>query len=238
MATATRQPIKINIDADLPTSREPLCHLTDAERVRLGKTCTMLTLPRGSKVYGQGDKADKIYFVLKGKVKTTQEGVSGRDQIVKLAAATDVIGYRAALAGERHSATATTIEDSTLISVPRVDAMDVIRENPALAAYIIKSLARELRLCRTRSVSLAQKQIRGRLAESLLCIRDKYGYVSGTRKLNIRMTREDLASLSNMTTANAIRTLRAFADEGLVEVKGREITVKDEPGLERTSRLG
>ena len=132
MATATRQPIKINIDADLPTSREPLCHLTDTERVRLGKTCTMLTLPRGSKVYGQGDKADKIYFVLKGKVKTTQEGVSGRDQIVKLAAATDVIGYRAALAGERHSATATTIEDSTLISVPRADAMDVIRENPAL----------------------------------------------------------------------------------------------------------
>ena len=52
------------------------------------------------------------------------------------------------------------------------------------------------------------------------------------------MTREDLASLSNMTTANAIRTLSAFAEEGMVEVDGREITVKDEPELERTSKLG
>ena len=227
-----------DIDSALQLRREPLCYLTADERTRLRKRCTVQTLPRATKVYTIGEKADKIYYIVSGKVKTTQEGISGRDQIVKLAGPMDVIGYRAALAGERHSATTQTIEETTLIIVPRTDVLEMMRENPDIAAYVIKSLARELRLSRLRSVSLSQKQIRGRLAEGLLFLRDKYGYTASSRKINISMTREDLASLSNMTTANAIRTLSAFADEGIVEVNGREITIKDEQAIEKISKLG
>ncbi len=228
----------IDIDSALQLRREPLCYLTDEERARLRKRCTVQTLPRAAKIYTIGEKADKIYFIVRGKVKTTQEGISGRGQIVKLAGPMDVIGYRAALAGERHSATTQTIEETTLIAIPRTDVLEMMRENPDIATYAIKSLARELRLSRIRSVSLSQKQIRGRLAESLIFLRDKYGYAAGSRKINISMTREDLASLSNMTTANAIRTLGAFADEGILEVSGREITIKDELAIEKISKLG
>lgn len=222
----------------LPLRREPLCFLSVSELSRLKQSCQVLSLPKGCQVYSQGEKADTLFFVLKGKVKTSREGLSGRGQIVKMAAPMDFIGYRAALAGERHSASATTIDDSVLVSIPRADANDIIRRNPDMATYVIRSLARELGQSRLRSVSLAQKQIRGRLAESLLFLRDKYGYVTGSKRINILLTREDLASLSNMTTANAIRTLSAFADEGVLSVKGREITVSDEPMLEKISKLG
>ncbi len=228
----------VDFESVLPLRREPLCFLSTLELARLKQSCKAIVMPKGSKIYSQGEKADTIFFIIKGKVKTSQEGLSGRGQIVKMAAPMEFIGYRAALAGERHSASATTIDDSVLVSIPRADASDIVRRNPDMASYVIRSLARELGQTRLRSVSLTQKQIRGRLAESLLFLRDKYGYIAGSKRINILMTREDLASLSNMTTANAIRTLSAFADEGVLSVCGREITVNDEPMLEKISKLG
>ncbi|WP_353867180.1 helix-turn-helix domain-containing protein [Porphyromonas sp. CAG:1061] len=52
------------------------------------------------------------------------------------------------------------------------------------------------------------------------------------------MTRNELADLSNMTTSNAVRTLRSFQEEGVVALNGRRIKVLDEEKLQRISRLG
>lgn len=52
------------------------------------------------------------------------------------------------------------------------------------------------------------------------------------------MSRDDLASMSNMSTSNAIRTLSAFAQERLVEIAGKRIKVLDEKKLELISQRG
>ena len=89
-----------------------------------------------------------------------------------------------------------------------------------------------------RTVNLTQKHIRGRLAESLLFLRDSYGLEEDGSTLSIYLSREDLANLSNMTTANAIRTLSAFASERLVAVDGRKIKILEEEKLAKISRMG
>ena len=71
----------------------------------------------------------------------------------------------------------------------------------------MKVIADELWVSNNRTVSLTQKHIRGRLAESLLILRDTYGFEADGKTLRIPMSREDIANLSNMTTSNAIRTL-------------------------------
>lgn len=226
------------VDIELPMRREPLCYLTEAERIRLSRACSVANVGRGEQIFGNGERADKLFLVIEGRVKMTAEGVGGRTAIVGMATAMDTIGHRAILAGERHTTSAVAIDGARLIAVPRAEALAVLRENPEMTAYAMKKLACALRASRQRGVALAQKQIRGRLADSLLTLRDKYGYSGDTRKINIKVSREELAQLSNMTTANAIRTLSAFAYEGLVSVSGREITITDEQGLERTSQMG
>lgn len=237
MANTEKSNPGINIE-QLPMRREPLCYLTEGEKTQLARTCTLTMLGHGNTLFSLGEKADKMYLVIKGCVKTTMEGIGGRPTIVSMFAAMDFVGHRAALAGERHSETAVAIDDVKLIAVPRDEAIAVVRENPDMAVYALKSMAKELRVSRQRGISLSQKQIRGRLAEALLLLRDKYGYTGNSRKMSIQMTREELAMLSNMTTANAIRTLSAFADEGMVKVNGREITISDEAELEKTSQMG
>ena len=85
---------------------------------------------------------------------------------------------------------------------------------------------------------LVLKHIRGRLAESLIFLKDTYGYEDDNKTIKIYLSREDVANLSNMTTSNAIRTLSTFAQEGVIAIDGRKIRILDLPKLERISELG
>jgi CRP-like cAMP-binding protein len=87
-------------------------------------------------------------------------------------------------------------------------------------------------------VTLTQKHIRGRLAESLIFLKDTYGYEEDGQTIKIYLSREDVANLSNMTTSNAIRTLSIFAHEKVIAIDGRKIKIKDLGKLERISDLG
>ena len=96
----------------------------------------------------------------------------------------------------------------------------------------------ELGFSNSRTVSLTQKHIRGRLAESLLVLRDTYGFETDGMTIRVYLSREDIANLSNMTTSNATRTLSTFASEDVISIEGRKIKILDPSRLERISSLG
>ena len=113
-----------------------------------------------------------------------------------------------------------------------------MRSNPELSISIVKSFATELGFSNDRTVTLTQKHIRGRLAESLIFLKDTYGYEDDEKTIKIYLSREDVANLSNMTTSNAIRTLSTFAQEEVISIDGRKIRILDLHKLERISDLG
>ena len=110
--------------------------------------------------------------------------------------------------------------------------------NNKLAMFFIKQLAVEVGLSDQRTINLTQKHIRGRLAESLIFLRDNYGLEEDGATLSIYLSREDLASMSNMTTSNAIRTLSTFAKENIIAIDGKKIKIIDNEVLERINNIG
>ena len=104
--------------------------------------------------------------------------------------------------------------------------------------FFIKQLSIDLGLSDERTVNLTQKHIRGRLAESLLFLKETYGLEEDGATISIFLSREDLANLSNMTTSNAIRTLSIFASEKLIAIDGRKIKIINEEELKKISRIG
>jgi CRP-like cAMP-binding protein len=104
--------------------------------------------------------------------------------------------------------------------------------------FFIRQLSVDLGIADERTVNLTQKHIRGRLAESLLFLKDSYGLEEDGATLSIYLAREDLASLSNMTTSNAIRTLSIFANERIIALDGRKIKIIDQERLKKVSKLG
>ncbi|MBN2681964.1 MAG: Crp/Fnr family transcriptional regulator [Bacteroidales bacterium] len=212
--------------------------LTDKEKDSLKKNHSCQLYRKGDIIFKEGDKPTGLFCLSSGKVKIFKEGVGGREQIVRMAKPGGFIGYRAMFAEESYNSSAVALEDSAVLIIDKESLMKVLKTNPELTLKIIKKMASELGFSNSRTVTLTQKHIRGRLAESLLFLKDTYGFEDDCKTINVYLSREDIANLSNMTTSNAIRTLSTFASENVIIIDGRKIKILDLAKLERISELG
>ena len=210
---------------------EPQCQL-------LLDNVTVKGYKKGEIIYHEQEIPQHLFFLADGKVKIYKEGVGGRQQIVRMPELKGFFGYRAGLVGTPYITEAAALEDTTLCLIPLPVIKQLIRENHTVALFFIEHLATLLGHADEQTVSLTQKHLRGRLAEALLIMKDRYGTDLKSNTLAMEPSREDLANLSNMTTNNAIRTLSSFVSERLVVADGRKITILDEPQLRLIAKNG
>jgi len=189
-------------------------------------------------IFKEGDKPTGLIMLVDGKVKIFKEGVGGREQIIRMTKPLGIIGYRALMGNENHISSAVTLEESLICTVSPEFVLNRALKNSDFSYKIIRKLAKELGFSNLRTVTLTQKHIRGRLAESLVLLKDKYGFENDGTTLRVYLSREDIANLSNMTTSNAIRTLSTFASEKVIAIDGRKIKILDVNRLDRISKLG
>lgn len=227
-----------NADNCIDNPKSVFAVLSTKEKDYLKQNYTCAFYKKGEVIFKEGDKPIGLMSLSEGKVKVFKEGVGGREQIVRMAKPTGFIGYRALFAEENHTATGVAIEDAVACIIDKECLYKVMRSNPELSISIVKSFATELGFSNDRTVTLTQKHIRGRLAESLIFLKDTYGYEDDDKTIKIYLSREDVANLSNMTTSNAIRTLSTFAQEEVISIDGRKIRILDLQKLERISDLG
>jgi CRP-like cAMP-binding protein len=209
--------------------------LTPEEKQVFRSRMVVRTYRKGEYICRAGNTPAGLICLVSGKAKVFQEGVGGREHIVRMAKPAGFIGYRALFADEVHAASARAIEDSIVVSLDRETLFSLLHTNSELGILFIKSLAAELGFSYFRTVTLTQKQIPGRLAETLLFLRDTYGFENDGATLKVCLSREDIANLSNMSTSNAIRTLSSFASKNLIGIEGKKIILIDIAGLEEIS---
>lgn len=212
--------------------------LTPEEKQDLQNHLSLAYYKKNEFIFKEGERPTGLLFLVDGKVIIYKEGVGGREQIIRMTKPLGLIGYRALLAEELHIGSAITLEDSTVCSVSREYFLNKLLKNPNFSYKLIQKLARELGFSNIRTVTLTQKHIRGRLAESLLLLKEKYGWENDGATLKVYLSREDIANLSNMTTSNAIRTLSTFSGEKVIAIDGRKIRILDIHRLDKISQLG
>lgn len=188
-------------------------------------------------VYEKGKHPLQVYYLLRGKVKIYKDGF-GRNQIVRAIKPGEFFGIRALFAEEEYKTGAMAIEDCQVAAIPCDILAQMMQANFHICHYFIHYLSVEIGKSDDRTVNLTQKHIRGRMAEGLMFLCDAYGLEQDGETLNIRLNREDLACLTNMTTSNCIRTLSAFAAEGLIATKGKSIRLIEQEKLEKISQQG
>ena len=189
-------------------------------------------------IHCEGETPTHLMCLLSGKVKIYKDGVGGRSQIIRMIKPVEYFGYRPYFAKTDYVTAASAFEPSLVCQIPMTALMTLLTQNNDLAMFFIKQLSVDLGIADERTVNLTQKHIRGRLAESLLFLKESYGLEEDGSTLSIYLSREDLANLSNMTTSNAIRTLSQFATERLITIDGRKIKIIDEEKLKKISKIG
>ena len=212
--------------------------LSSEQREQVLEKMTVRAYRKNEPIYSEGDTPKHMLCLVSGKVKIYKDGVGGRAQIVRVVNSVEYFGYRAAFSDENYVTAAAAFEPSIIASIPIELIRHLILHNPQLGYFFIRRLAIALGKSDARTVNLTQKHIRGRLAESILYLKESYGTEEDGCTLCIHPSREDMANLSNMTTSNAIRSLSAFAQEKLIELDGRRIRILNENALQKISKMG
>jgi len=212
--------------------------LSQLEKEVLDQHHTVITFRRGDTIIGENSKPRGITCLVSGKAKLYKIGAGNREQIIKLIRPQNFISYRSLFSENSFPFNVVALEESAVVVFDKHAMSRILRQNGELALRFIKIISEDLVFTNNRLVSLTQKHVRGRVAESILLIMDTYGLAADGRTLKATLSREDIAHLSNMTTSNAIRTLSAFASEQIIELDGRKIQIIDQKKLEVISESG
>lgn len=190
------------------------------------------TYKKGHTIFHQGNPPFGLYCVHSGKIKVSKIGADGKETIIRIANPGDVLGHRSLFSGQNYNATATTLEESSICFIDKKLIYKIINEQPSVALHLIQRLSAEMGAAEARSASMFQKNVRERLAELFITLKKTYGVEEGNRcRLNIKLTREELASMIGTANETVIRFISEFKEEGLIEEEGKVIYLVDQERL-------
>lgn len=177
-------------------------------------------------VYTEGDTPHRIYFLESGKIKTFHTSQEGKLFITSFVNEGDFFGFVDVLENQSYRETAEALEDCKIVSIAASEFLRLIDENVHLEVFFRKALTAYLFQNEKILFSMAYQSLRKRVALALVELAETFG---GTinKPFTIRLSREDLANRVGTATESVIRTLSEFKKDGLIEIKGGEMTILD-----------
>ncbi len=190
------------------------------------------TLKKKETVYTEGSFPNSIFFLQKGKIKAYKTNDSGKGYITDLFKVGDFFGYLDLLQSQSYEETTIALENSEIAVIPKEDFFNLLQGNREVSTKFIKMLSNEIKDREERLLQLAYNSVRKRVAQALVLLVQRY-QDDRNKVFSMSISRDDIAAMAGTATETVIRTLSDFKDEGLIEMKGSMITVKENEKLMR-----
>lgn len=225
---------KNNNCADCPSLTQGVfCSLNKDELQDVSDHKVTNVYKKGQTLFVQGNHPFGLYCVSSGNIKVTKVGADGKESIVRIVSAGDVLGHRSLFTDQYYTATATALEDTKVCFLDKKFIMKVIQEQPSVSMNIIEKLSSDMGAAENKLSSLHQKNVRERLAELLLLLKESHGIDEGNGKIRIdlKLTREEMATMIGTANETLIRFVSEFKEAGLIEQVGKTIYITNEEEL-------
>ncbi|MCA6440202.1 MAG: Crp/Fnr family transcriptional regulator [Chitinophagaceae bacterium] len=213
-------------------------HVLDEAQVKslsLQKSCAVYK--KGQYIFNEGGIPSGLFCVNSGKIKLAIVGYDGKEQILRLAKAGDILGYRALISNERYHSSAIALEDTSLCIIDKQYFFSQLEQEPKLMLEVARKMSADLKKAEEHIVSLSQKNVRERLAEALLFLKATYGLQDDKSTINVKLTREEIADYIGTSTESCIRLLSEFNQDGIIELHGKSIKIINLSLLIRTANI-
>jgi len=222
----------------IPNIKPNICHecdeisnssfrlLSEDETQAIARSKTCFLLKKNQVIFTEGSRLNGVFCINKGKVKLYKLGIDGKEQIIDISKEGSLLGFRMLLAEEPSKVSAETLESTSICFIPKKPFLSLLSNNIKFQGALLKIACQELGVMTDSITNFAQKPVRERLAGILLVLMKTYGTESSLDfPVEINLSRDDLANIIGTATETAIRILREFKDDGLIQAKGRKITV-------------
>jgi CRP-like cAMP-binding protein len=204
--------------------------LNNDELVQLDNCKTSYTIKKGEYVYEEGDTLNGIFCIQSGVCKLSKLSSNGKDQIVKLVKAGELLGQREMISVEPTNLSAVAQEDMAVCFIPKSEVMNFFNNNNQFSKNVMRTICGDLNEANEHTISIAHKTVKERLAEALIYLEESFGK-NEDGSLHIQLSREELAGMIGTATESCIRVLSDFNKIGLIELNGKKIVIKDQEKL-------
>lgn len=182
-------------------------------------------LKKKQTVYSEGNHPVRLYYILKGKVKTYRTNDDGKELATDIYVPGDFIGYIALLEGTVYKDSAEALEDTELAIIPKEDFEELVNNNKEVSQKFIRLLARNISDKENQLLGLAYNSLRKKVAEAIIKLQQKYQ--AGDDNFVIDISRESLATIAGTATESLIRTLSDFKSEKMIDIQNGAIKILD-----------
>jgi len=180
---------------------------------------------KGEVIFKEGDPVTGVCFVNSGNVKVHKKWGNDKELIVRFANEGAIFGHRGLIA-ETYPISATALEPTKVCYFDLEFFNATLKVNHELAYQMIIFLSKDLQESEKRMRNLAHMSVKGRLAQSLLSLKEQFG-LAGDGSLKIELSRQDLASFAGATYETVFRVINELTANKLISSNGKSITILD-----------
>ena len=211
--------------------------LDDDAAAALRMSMVELKLARGDVLFSEGQPGDKLYVIESGKIKLGHTASDGRESIIAVLGAGEMLGELSLFDPGPRTATAVAVTPTKVLSLGHDALLPWLVGRPDLAVALLAALARRLRRTNEALADLVFSDVPGRVAKALLDLGSKFGEPT-TEGLLVRheLTQEELAQLVGASRETVNKALADFSQRGWVRIEQRSVTLLDVERLTRRAR--
>jgi len=207
--------------------------LTPEDRARIASVSHVKEYARGDHVFSEGDPSDFFVTIVSGRVKIFKSTPAGKEIIIEIFGTGDPLGAVAVYEGAPFPASATALEPTTCLLIPRPQFFALLEENPSLVRGVLMGLTHRLVELTRRLSELTGGRVESRFARLFLKLADQMGRPErGGVFIPMALSRQELADLTGTTIETAIRVMSRWSKEVVLETDKDGFVVRNRDELE------
>jgi len=192
--------------------------------------CRMRGYERGETIFDEDAPADRIHFVVIGRVKIVK-AVGSRDLIFEILGPGEPVGAVAVFERRPYPATAIALEPSSLLSIAEREFFQLLESRPEMIRGLLAGLTMRLMMLNKRMADMTGS-IETRAAKLFLTLAERGGDRRGAHPfIPLALSRQEIADLLGTTIESAIRLMSRWQKEGIVITQDDGFTIQDPAAL-------
>jgi CRP/FNR family transcriptional regulator, cyclic AMP receptor protein len=224
--------------ADDALSEAPLFEeLSDEDSQALRAKVLVVKLDRGERLFSEGDKGDRLYIILSGKIKLTKAAPDGRENLLSVHGPGEMFGELSLFDPIPRTSSATAITQAELAGLAHDDLRTFLATRPGVAMHLLQALAQRLRRINEVKADLVFTDVPGRVAKALLDLSERFGVQTPEgMQVNHDLTQEELAQLVGASRETVNKALADFAARGWIQLAAKSVLIADTDRLRKRAR--
>ncbi|MCL7762113.1 response regulator [Polaribacter sp. Z014] len=175
-------------------------------------------------IYKEGNNSNYIYLINSGLIKCHKLDEQGKQLTTALYKEDDLFGYTSFSQNLAYQESATAIKETELVGLSKKTLTSVLNKNHKVTLELIELLTEDLAVVKDQLLQMAYSSVSKKTAKTILMFAEK---LNRKPEDQIKISRNDLASVAGIATETLIRTMSSFKKQGLIEIEGRTIRILD-----------